>query len=47
MESHGLSGEIHLSAATASIVETKFDLKSRGKIKIKGLEPMETFFVVR
>ena len=45
MESHGLPNEIHLSAITAELVSSAFDLKSRGPIEIKGIGRMETFFV--
>ncbi len=45
MESHGLAGRIHVSAATAVLVKSRFKLLSRGEMTIKGKGQMETFLV--
>jgi class 3 adenylate cyclase len=45
MESTGAVGKIHISPATAERLDTKFVLQERGAITIKGIGPLETFFV--
>ena len=45
MESHGVAGRIHVSAATADLVKNYFNLASRGKMDVKGKGQMETFLV--
>ena len=46
MESHGLPGRIHVSAATHAVLRTAFDFEARGTIDIKGKGPMETYLLV-
>ena len=45
MESHGIAGAIHLSEATAALVDGKYELESRGEIEIKGKGKMKTFLI--
>lgn len=45
MESHGISGAIHLSATTAALIEDNYRLESRGVSEIKGKGPMETYLL--
>ena len=45
MESHGIPGAIHVSAATAELIQDTHDLEARGISEIKGKGPMETFLV--
>ncbi|MCB1171517.1 MAG: adenylate/guanylate cyclase domain-containing protein, partial [Leptospiraceae bacterium] len=46
MESQGAVGKIHLSAATAELLQNDFQLENRGEIEIKGKGRMETFFLI-
>jgi len=46
MESHGVPGEIQLSARTASALGDAFEIRPRGVIDVKGKGPMETFLLV-
>ena len=45
MESHGLPGEIQLTARAASVLAGSFSLRTRGTVDIKGKGPMETFLL--
>jgi class 3 adenylate cyclase len=45
MESTGAEGKIHISPSTAERLDNKFVLQERGAITIKGIGPLETFFV--
>jgi class 3 adenylate cyclase len=45
MESHGVKGTVHLSEATAKLVEGRFALEERGSITVKGKGEMRTFLV--
>jgi class 3 adenylate cyclase/CheY-like chemotaxis protein len=45
MESTGAVGKIHISPSTAERLDNKFVLQERGAITIKGIGPLETFFV--
>jgi class 3 adenylate cyclase len=47
MESHGLPGKVHVSAATRAKLGDDFELEARGTIDIKGKGLMETFVLVR
>jgi class 3 adenylate cyclase len=47
MESHGVPGRIHVTAATHAILKDEFEFESRGTIDIKGKGPMETYLLVR
>jgi class 3 adenylate cyclase len=45
MESHGLSGQVHVSEATAAQLAGFFELETRGTITVKGKGEMRTFFL--
>ncbi len=45
MESHSTPGKIQVSASTFARIRDKFRLIPRGKIEIKGLGPMETWYL--
>jgi len=45
MESHSVSGRIHLSAATRHLLDGRFALEPRGTVEIRGKGPMETYFL--
>ncbi|MEZ4451365.1 MAG: adenylate/guanylate cyclase domain-containing protein [Nannocystaceae bacterium] len=45
MESHGLPGHIQVEASTYERLEGRFDFTKRGVIDVKGLGPMETYFL--
>eukprot|EP00002_Diphylleia_rotans_P013187 TRINITY_DN256_c1_g1_i1.p1 TRINITY_DN256_c1_g1~~TRINITY_DN256_c1_g1_i1.p1 ORF type:complete len:548 (-),score=111.85 TRINITY_DN256_c1_g1_i1:535-2178(-) len=45
MMSHGAVNCIHMSGATAKLLEGQFKLTSRGQIEVKGKGKMETFFL--
>jgi class 3 adenylate cyclase len=45
MESHGVPGEIQISASTRARVEGAFDLEARGVIQVKGKGELETWWV--
>jgi len=47
LESHGLSGEIHVSEHTYELLSDKFEFESRGTIEIKGKGPMNTYLLRR
>ena len=46
MESYGVSGRVHTSAAVRQALGEKFLFEPRGPISIKGKGTMETFFLV-
>lgn len=46
MESHGIPGRVHISAATRALLADKFQFEARGTIEVKGKGPMETFLVI-
>ncbi|MCF8478692.1 MAG: response regulator [Pseudolabrys sp.] len=46
MESHSVTGRIHVSDATRVALNGHFDLEPRGTIEVKGKGLMETFFLV-
>lgn len=46
MEEHGVPGKIQLSAATRRLLDGEFVLESRGLVDVKGMGPMETWFLV-
>ena len=46
MESHGLTGRIHVSEATRDKLVGLYELEARGVIDIKGRGPMNTYFVL-
>jgi adenylate cyclase len=45
MESHGVKDAVHVSEATAKLVEARFELEPRGTIQVKGKGEMVTFVV--
>lgn len=45
MESHGLPGNIQVSAATWTLIRDEFGGRHRGRIDIKGLGPMDTYLL--
>ena len=45
MESHGEPDRIQISVATATLLAADFDLKRRGTVEVKGLGPVETFWL--
>ena len=45
MESHGLPGEIQVSAATYKLLDGKFTFVDRGLIEVKGKGTMQTYFL--
>ena len=45
MESHGVSGTIHCTEATATLLQGAFQLQARGVVEIKGKGEMNTFLL--
>ena len=45
MESYGLPGQVHVSAATRRALGEAFCFDPRGLIDIKGKGPMQTYFL--
>jgi guanylate cyclase len=45
MESHGLPGRIQISKDTYELIKDDFDCRHRGDILVKGIGPMETWFL--
>lgn len=45
MESHGVPGRVHVSAAVEERLRGRFAFESRGTIEVKGKGPMQTFLV--
>jgi class 3 adenylate cyclase len=45
MESHGLPGAIQLSDASRRLLDGKYQLRSRGRIEVKGKGEMETWLL--
>lgn len=46
MEQHGIPGKIQVSGATRLLLDGDFVCEPRGTIEIKGMGPMETWFLV-
>jgi class 3 adenylate cyclase len=46
LESQGVGGRVHVSAATWRKVEDLFDAEPRGPIQLRGYGPMETYSIV-
>jgi adenylate cyclase len=46
MESHGVPGRIHVTAATHDLLASVFTLEARDPIEIKGKGKMQTYLVV-
>jgi class 3 adenylate cyclase len=47
METYGLPGRVHVSAATRRALGNAFRFEPRGSIDVKGKGPMETYFLYR
>jgi class 3 adenylate cyclase len=47
METYGLPGRVHVSAATRQALGNSFRFESRGPLEVKGKGPMETYFLYR
>ncbi len=45
MESHGVAGRVQISADTAEIIASDFDLEPRGEIEVKGKGTMTAYLV--
>jgi urea transport system substrate-binding protein len=45
MESHGLPGQIQVTAATYELLKQKYQLTARGAIEVKGKGQMMTYFL--
>jgi class 3 adenylate cyclase len=45
MESHGVPGGIHVTAATAELLRERYELEDRGVIEVKGIGKMNTFLL--
>ncbi|MEM8639196.1 MAG: adenylate/guanylate cyclase domain-containing protein [Cyanobacteria bacterium P01_G01_bin.54] len=46
MESHGQPNRIHITAATAAQLQSRYDCQYRGQIEIKGKGLMETYWLL-
>jgi adenylate cyclase len=46
MESHGVPGRIHVTAATQAQLDGEFEVEAREPIEIKGKGKMQTYLVV-
>ncbi len=46
MESHGVPGRIQVEASTYELLRGRYQLVPRGEIEVKGLGPMQTYFLV-
>ncbi len=46
MESHGVPGAVHCSAATAALLRPNFQIEARGAMQIEGKGEMHTFLLV-
>ena len=46
MESHGVPGTVHCSAATAALLQNGFALTARGAIQVEGKGEMSTFLLM-
>jgi class 3 adenylate cyclase len=47
METYGLPGRVHVSAATRQALGNAFRFEPRGPLHVKGKGPMETYFLYR
>jgi class 3 adenylate cyclase len=45
MESSGTPGKVHISAQTAELLDSNFQLESRGLVEAKGLGQVPTYYV--
>ncbi len=46
MESHSVTGRIHITEATRLALGNRFPLEPRGTIEVKGKGPMQTYFLL-
>jgi class 3 adenylate cyclase len=47
MESYGVPGQVHVSAATRLALGDAFRFEPRGALEVKGKGSMETYFLYR
>jgi guanylate cyclase len=47
MESHGEPGRVHISEATYAHVRDRFVCESRGRIPVKGIGEIDTWYIAR
>jgi adenylate cyclase len=47
METYGMPGRVHVSAATRQVLGDAFRFERRGRLDVKGKGPMETYFIYR
>jgi class 3 adenylate cyclase len=47
METYGLPGRVHVSAATHQALGNAFRFEPRGPLDVKGKGPMETYILCR
>jgi adenylate cyclase len=46
MESHGLAGQIQVTGRTYERLKSRYELRARGELDVKGKGPMPTYFLV-
>jgi adenylate cyclase len=46
LESQGIPGRIHISAATCRLVHDQFAAEPRGPIHLRGQGPIETYAII-
>jgi class 3 adenylate cyclase len=46
MESHGEPGSVQLTEETARLLEGRFELRQRGRIRVKGKGELDTWLLV-
>ena len=47
LESTGATGEIHISAETATRLDAEFELEALGPVAMKNREPVDAFRLIR
>jgi adenylate cyclase len=46
MESHGMPGEIQVTASTRELLQDEFELEPRGTVTIKGKGAIQTWYLI-